>query len=185
MTVGLCCSGASSQKFPRRLTPPGGSLHAEDLPIFPRQRICFVCLNCAYSIMPRPRSQPPSFFSREKGGKKSFTGYHPLLFSFMRSTKQTVISFFFAFGPAARCGAKFSMTPIFTSRFHHSMGIDGHSEAFFSGMRAKFSFFHKMAPCFLSELHKEPPERRAGRPRRAGAKHNQALDHCGRFVTFA
>lgn len=42
MTVGFCCSGASSQKHPRRLTPPGGSLQAGDHPIFPRQRIWLI-----------------------------------------------------------------------------------------------------------------------------------------------
>ena len=68
MTVGLCCSGASSQKLPRRLTPPGGSLQAEHLPIFPRQRICLfanialILSRCAPKVNPR-------FFEKKLGKK--------------------------------------------------------------------------------------------------------------------
>lgn len=76
MTVGFCCSGASSQKFPRRLTPPGGSLQAGDHPIFPRQRIWLIAkigliLSCCDSKV------NPLLFSPEKfSGGQIFPSAH-------------------------------------------------------------------------------------------------------------
>ena len=70
MTVGLCCSGASSQKLPRRLTPPGGSLQAEHLPIFPRQRICLFA-NIALILSRCAPKVNPLLFQR-KSRQKAF-----------------------------------------------------------------------------------------------------------------
>ena len=76
MIVQLRCSGASSRKFPHRLTPPGGSLQAGHPSIFPRQRIWLIANIALILSLYAPKVNPRLFWKKSR--QKTFTVYHTL-----------------------------------------------------------------------------------------------------------
>ena len=78
MIVQPRCSGASSRKFPHRLTPPGGSLQAGHPSIFPRQRIWLIANIALILSLYAPKVNPDFSAFLKKSLAKNFTGYHTL-----------------------------------------------------------------------------------------------------------